>query len=179
MSKILRTLGVFSVLIAMTGCSQVKNMKTAMGKFIHEEEVKTAGLFSSDETVSKELSWSEDAAEADPSSVIYFTYDNSSLTPEAKAQLNKIADELKSDRSRVLQLAGHTDERGSREYNLALGWRRARAVQSYLTELGVRFDQLSAMSYGKEKPVDLHHDASAWAHNRRVVVMDLQQHEKS
>lgn len=67
-------------------------------------------------------------------------------------------------------LTGHTDERGTREYNMALGERRAKAVQNYLITSGVNPQQLEAVSYGKEAPVNPGHDESAWKENRRVEI---------
>lgn len=67
-------------------------------------------------------------------------------------------------------LSGHADERGTREYNMALGERRANAVQAFLSSNGVRGGQLDTVSYGKEKPINDGHDEAAWAENRRVEI---------
>jgi len=82
--------------------------------------------------------------------------------------LNAHAQYLKGNTAAKLQLSGHTDERGTREYNLALGERRANAVARYLVGLGVSADQLSVVSYGKEKPAADGSDEESWAKNRRV-----------
>ena len=90
--------------------------------------------------------------------------------------LRHLAHTLRQHRHEVVQVAGHTDERGSREYNLALGWRRAKAVSNYLLQQGVHTQQLDVMSYGKEKPISLAHNEHAWAENRRVSLVERHDH---
>jgi len=97
----------------------------------------------------------------------YFEYDSSDLKPEAMRALDVHARDLKTSGQRVV-LEGHTDERGTREYNLALGERRAKAVQRYLVLQGVSPAQLELVSYGKERPAAIGHDEQSWAQNRRV-----------
>ena len=86
----------------------------------------------------------------------------------ARALLEKHALWLQNHRTARVTVEGHCDERGTVEYNLALGDQRAQAVVSYLVSLGVAADRLKAISYGKERPVDPGHDEAAWARNRRV-----------
>ena len=100
----------------------------------------------------------------------YFEYDSSDLKPEAMRALDVHAKDLKSNGNRVV-LEGNTDERGTREYNMALGERRAKAVAKYLQTLGVQAEQLSIVSYGEEKPLDLSHTEEAFAKNRRAVLV--------
>ena len=97
----------------------------------------------------------------------YFEYDSSDLKPEAMRALDVHAKDLKANGARVV-LEGHTDERGTREYNMALGERRANAVQRYLVLQGVSPAQLELVSYGEERPVATGHDEQSWAQNRRV-----------
>ncbi len=99
--------------------------------------------------------------------VFYFAFDSSDLQPEAMRALDVHAKDLKANGQRVV-LAGNTDERGTREYNMALGERRAQAVQRYLVLQGVSPAQLEVISYGEERPVALGNDEQAWAQNRRV-----------
>jgi len=99
--------------------------------------------------------------------VFYFAYDSSDLQPEAMRALDVHARDLKGNGQRVV-LAGNTDERGTREYNMALGERRAQAVQRYLVLQGVSPAQLEAVSYGEERPLALGNDDQSWAQNRRV-----------
>lgn len=97
----------------------------------------------------------------------YFEFDSSDLKPEAMRALDVHAKDLKAQGNRVV-LEGHTDERGTREYNMALGERRAAAVQRYLVLQGVSPAQLELVSYGEEKPAVVGSTEEAWAQNRRV-----------
>ena len=100
--------------------------------------------------------------------VYYFGTNLSDVTAIAYGSLNAHADYLMKNGGSHVQLSGHTDERGTREYNLALGERRANAVARYLVSRGVNPSQISVVSYGKEKPADDGHDEDAWSKNRRV-----------
>jgi peptidoglycan-associated lipoprotein len=100
--------------------------------------------------------------------VLYFGTNISDITAIAYGSLNAHAKYLVSNPSSRLQLSGHTDERGTREYNLALGERRANAVARYLVGAGVNTNQLTVVSYGKEKPVADGSYEEEWAQNRRV-----------
>ena len=100
--------------------------------------------------------------------VFYFGTNLSDITALSYGGLNAHAQYLKGKPQAKLQIGGHTDERGTREYNLALGERRANAVARYLVGLGVQADQLSVVSYGKEKPAADGSDEESWAKNRRV-----------
>jgi len=100
---------------------------------------------------------------------VLFGYDRSDLTPSARATVESLAVWLKSFPSVTMALEGHADERGTREYNLALGERRASSVQDYLIALGINPNRLSTISYGKERPAVLGSNEEAWAQNRRSV----------
>jgi peptidoglycan-associated lipoprotein len=97
----------------------------------------------------------------------YFEYDSADLRPEAMRALDVHARDLKSSGQRVV-LEGHADERGTREYNMALGERRSGAVQRYLVLQGVSPAQLELVSYGEERPVAVGNSEESWAQNRRV-----------
>lgn len=97
----------------------------------------------------------------------YFEYDSADLRPEAMRALDVHARDLKGNGARVV-LEGHTDERGTREYNMALGERRSRAVQRYMVLQGVSPAQMELVSYGEERPVAMGNDEQSWAQNRRV-----------
>ena len=99
---------------------------------------------------------------------IYFNYDQSSLTGEGKSVCEGIGSLMKEIPQISARIEGHADERGTNEYNLALGERRAQAVEQYLKSLGVTGSQLSVISYGEEKPAVEGQDESNWAKNRRV-----------
>tara|TARA_R110002072_G_scaffold144820_1_gene290870 strand:- start:333 stop:869 length:537 start_codon:yes stop_codon:yes gene_type:complete len=102
---------------------------------------------------------------------VFFGFDQYDLSAEAQATLQRQAAWLNANPAVTLQIEGHADERGTREYNLALGDRRATAVKNYLVTLGVSADRLSTISYGKERPVALGHNEAAWSQNRRSVSM--------
>jgi peptidoglycan-associated lipoprotein len=102
--------------------------------------------------------------------VVYFDYDSFTLKPEARAVLERNAAHLQANKKFKVQLEGHTDERGGREYNLALGQKRAETVRRALTLLGVSDAQVEAVSFGKEKPAAAGADEAAFAKNRRVEI---------
>ena len=102
------------------------------------------------------------------SRVIYFAFDDSSVPAAAFETLRAHANYLKSNANAKLRLEGHADERGTREYNVALGERRAQAVEKFLRVQGVASSQLETVSYGEEKPAAYGHDEMSWAKNRRV-----------
>ncbi len=98
---------------------------------------------------------------------VYFDFDSSSLRPDALATLAKNADLIKQAPGIIIQVAGNCDERGTQEYNLALGERRADAVRNHLAQLGVSGDRLVTISFGEEMPAVQGHDEAAWGKNRR------------
>lgn len=102
--------------------------------------------------------------------VVYFDYDSFTLKPEARAVLERNAAHLQSNKQFKVQLEGHTDDRGGREYNLALGQKRAETVRRALTLLGVSDAQVEAVSFGKEKPAASGADEATYAKNRRVEI---------
>ena len=99
---------------------------------------------------------------------VHFEFDQAILSETDKQILNKKAKWLKDNPAAKASIEGHCDERGSAEYNLALGQRRADATMAYMTSLGIEASRLSTISYGKEKPLDPGHDEAAWAKNRRA-----------
>ena len=99
---------------------------------------------------------------------IYFGYDTAAIEPEAREVLKKLADLLAGMGNYRLVIEGHCDERGTAEYNLALGQRRADAAMKYLVDLGVDRGSITTVSYGKERPVDTGQNEEAWARNRRA-----------
>jgi peptidoglycan-associated lipoprotein len=106
--------------------------------------------------------------------VIYFDTDKYDIDSDDAAALRQQAQYLLQYRNVHATVEGHCDERGTREYNLALGDRRANAAKNYLVSLGVPADRLTTISYGKERPVALGSDEAAWAKNRRAVTVILQ-----
>jgi peptidoglycan-associated lipoprotein len=99
---------------------------------------------------------------------VYFEFDKSDLTESARQILKQNADWINGSPGVRIQIEGHTDERGTEEYNLALGERRARTVKNYLISLGVDPGRLYTISYGEELPVNPEHNEAAWSQNRRA-----------
>ena len=99
---------------------------------------------------------------------VRFDFDKSEVKEDGRKTCQVVADFLKKNPGAKLQIEGHCDERGTSEYNMALGERRATAVMTYLVSLGVSKGALSTVSFGKEKPLDPGHDEGAWAKNRRA-----------
>ena len=97
---------------------------------------------------------------------IFFDYDKSALKMEAQALLKKKAEWLKSTANAKLTIEGNCDERGTAEYNMALGERRAQSAKKFLVDLGIDAKRMTTISYGKERPIDPAHNAAAWTKNR-------------
>ncbi len=102
---------------------------------------------------------------------VFFTTDSSQLTDVARATLQRQAQWLNQHQRYSFTVEGHADERGTREYNIALGARRAAVVRDYLASLGVAPTRMRTISYGKERPVAVCNNASCWNQNRRAVVV--------
>jgi peptidoglycan-associated lipoprotein len=110
----------------------------------------------------------DDLNRQSPLKPAFFDYDSSDLTTAGQAALDENAALLKRNASWAVTIEGHCDERGTAEYNLALGERRAVTARTYLVSLGISADRLRTVSYGKEFPFDPGHDESAFAKNRRA-----------
>ncbi|NQW12250.1 MAG: peptidoglycan-associated lipoprotein Pal [Alphaproteobacteria bacterium] len=102
---------------------------------------------------------------------VFFAFDKSDLTNESRTTLERQAFWMRKYPSLTMSIEGHADERGTREYNLALGERRATAVRDYLVSLGIDTSRLTTISYGKERPAVLGSNEEAWAQNRRGVTV--------
>ena len=100
---------------------------------------------------------------------VFFAFDSYALTDEARRTLELQAAYLKRFPSKTIVVEGHADERGTREYNFALGERRANSVKDYISALGIAPGRVNTISYGKERPAMTGHDESAWSANRRGV----------
>jgi peptidoglycan-associated lipoprotein len=99
---------------------------------------------------------------------VFFAFDKSVLTPESRDTLANDAKLLKAASGVKIVIEGHCDERGTNEYNLGLGERRASSVKSYLVSLGISASRIKTISYGEEKPFGMGHDEAAWKQNRRA-----------
>lgn len=102
---------------------------------------------------------------------VFFTVDSSALTPQSRTTLDRQAQWLTKYGQYAFTVEGHADERGTREYNLALGARRANATRDYLISKGVAASRMRTISYGKERPVAVCNDISCWNQNRRSVTV--------
>lgn len=112
--------------------------------------------------------FSDESGEGGPLADIHFEYDSAGLTDEARGILERHAAWMKAHTGLRIAVEGHCDDRGTTEYNLALGDQRARAAYDYLVSLGVPKTGLTTVSYGKERPVDPNGNEAAWAKNRRA-----------
>lgn len=101
----------------------------------------------------------------------YFDYDQSNIQETDLLAIKAQANYLLSHPDAKVRIEGHTDERGSREYNIALGWRRAKAVVAVMDQMGVSSKQLNVVSFGEEKPIAFGHDESSWHANRRASLV--------
>lgn len=120
--------------------------------------------------VSADAAASQAAGPTGVARLIYFDYDSVAIKPEFQGLIEGHARFLRANASRRIAIEGHTDERGGREYNLALGQRRAEAVRRALSLLGVTDNQVEAVSFGKEKPAMTGSDENAWSKNRRAEI---------
>jgi len=109
-------------------------------------------------------------SDGEVSGTIYFDYDQYDLSPSSISEIRQFASQVKSDSSSRVRVEGHCDERGTREYNLALGERRANAVADILVLNGVTSSRITTVSYGEERPTASGSTESSWAKNRRAIV---------
>jgi len=123
----------------------------------------TAQIGGSDAAVAAERALSDN--------VIYFEFDSSVINADGEVVIGRYATFLQGNPASRVRLEGHADERGTREYNVGLGERRAQAVEAALQAKGVNANQLSILSYGEERPAVPGHDEAAWAQNRRVQLI--------
>ena len=126
---------------------------------------RTPPTLEEDEFASRTL---EELNQESPLEPVFFGYDSSELDPAGRSSLDANAEILRRYGTWVITIEGHCDERGTAEYNLALGERRALAARDYLLNLGFGADRLGTVSYGKEFPFDPRHDDAAWSRNRRA-----------
>ena len=121
------------------------------------------------EAAAQALAQQEEAAKA-LAHIIYFDFDQATIKAEYRTALNGHAAYLSQNPSAKIVLEGHADERGTREYNIALGERRGNAVSRYLVVQGVSVDAIEVVSFGEERPVNEGHDSASWSENRRVEI---------
>ncbi len=154
-----KLLSIFAAALLLSACASDTDESAA---------TTSSGTTAPETTETPDLSLQEDLA-VNVGDRVYFGYDRSDLTGEAQATLQNLAAWMTSHPAASISLEGHADERGTREYNLALGDRRANSAHDYLTALGVDGGRLSTISYGKERPAVLGSSEESWAENRRDV----------
>ncbi len=160
-------MGVAVCALATTGCK--KKPKTGAGGIDGIGGIDGAGVVGS-ETYGEGLAGRpEDLQEmASQFGVVLFDFDSANVNPAERAKIEAVAEFLRGNTTAGLIVEGNCDERGSNEYNLALGERRALAVRAYLVGLGVDATRIQTRSYGEERPVAMGHDESSWSQNRRA-----------
>ena len=161
-----------AVLALLSGCTSTDEAPPAgtAGASAAGSDLGGRGISSSDLPGQPQPGTQEDL-EVSVGDRVMFDYDSSGLDPVATQTLDRQAAWLKQYPDIIVTVEGHADERGTREYNLALGDRRANAVKNYLVALDVSPDRLLTISYGEERPADPGHSESAWAQNRRAVTI--------
>lgn len=158
----------FVVAIAMTsviGCASKRNANMANSS--KNNAVRTAALEDNYRFYGENISPAEESA-LQNKRVVYFGFDRYDVSPQDRKLILAHAKKMLENPNLKLRVDGHTDERGSREYNVGLGERRAKAVARVLALKGVSEDRVVPVSYGKEKPVALGHDEGSWGQNRRA-----------
>jgi len=149
-------------LMMSVGCSNLKKKSDSKKgqDGITLEGANEAGM-------SLELNGDSDSNKAGALKTVYFDFNSAVLRSDTKDTLKGNADFLKANATVEVQVEGHCDERGSVQYNIALGEKRAMAVKQYLTSLGVQGKRITTISFGKERPIAFGHDEGAWSQNRR------------
>lgn len=147
-------------LFLAVGCSS-KKPKNSQDDGAVGSDGNNAGL-------SLELNGSSDTGKAGGLQTVYFPFDSSAIEGDTKSTIQSNAEFLKKMASVDVQVEGHADERGGRQYNLALGERRAKAVRDMLVAMGIPAKRISVISYGSERPVAEGSDESSWSRNRRA-----------
>lgn len=171
LNKVLKGLMLAVPILAVAACSSHKSAnngdESAMGAGANGTGMDSSngGNMSSDEQARLQMQ------ELQRNNIVYFDLDKYDIRSDFAQMLDAHANFLRSNPSYKVTVEGHADERGTPEYNIALGERRANAVKMYLQGKGVSADQIAIVSYGKEKPAVLGHDESAYAKNRRAVLV--------
>ncbi len=165
-----RWLGVLVIgmacVVAVSGCKK----RTRSGSGLADDNVGgvTGSGGYSDEALSERPGFGMSEYGVSEFAPVYFDYDSSQIGETERAKVVAVADRMRGMRSGGVIVEGHCDERGSADYNLALGERRALAVRAYLIGLGIDGARVQTKSYGEERPISMGHDESAWRQNRRA-----------
>ncbi|KAB2826493.1 peptidoglycan-associated lipoprotein Pal [Aliivibrio finisterrensis] len=185
LNKLLKSLFIALPVVALSACSSSdsatnstagqESTNAAESQTTNGAEVQTDTIVVTSVQVDEVMTEAEVRAQAEQElrqiNTVFFAFNNSAIAPEYDDILAAHAAFLSADPSVKVTVEGHADERGTPEYNIALGERRAKAVSKYLQALGVSADQISIVSYGEEKPLVLGHTAEDYAKNRRAVLV--------
>ncbi|OKP04859.1 MULTISPECIES: peptidoglycan-associated lipoprotein Pal [Xenorhabdus] len=163
LNKVLKGLMLALPIMAVAACSSNKTG--------NNDQSGVSTVDNSSKTLSAEELARQQMQELQNNNIVYFGFDKYDINGEFAQMLDAHAAFLRTNPSVKVTIEGHADERGTPEYNIALGERRANAVKMYLQGKGVSADQLAIVSYGKEKPAVLGHDEAAYAKNRRAVIV--------
>ena len=167
----------FSVIISTISCSstgeEVSSEVSDVGESGIEATTRRAQELESERQARAAAAAERMRRSALATRVFYFDFDTAEFRPADRDVLDYHAQDLASNSDKRIRIEGHADERGTREYNLALGERRANAVKDFLTSLGVDIGRISTISYGKEKPVNPASSTLAWSQNRRSVTVKV------
>jgi len=179
LSKISKSLLIALPMVALAACSSNSatdtesaeqnaapasaQTETAANDTVQTESVEAVALTEEEKLI-------EQYSSAILETTILFEFDKSTISPEFALILDAHAKFLVDNADKSVTVEGHADEKGTPEYNIALGERRAIAVSNYLQNMGVAEDQIKVVSYGEEKPANFGHNESAWAENRRAVL---------
>ena len=156
MSKSINSLFTIFTLIIFTACSSVQVTEEAVA----DQSVAGVSITSKSTATQAVLA----------NAVVYFEYDQFNLTSKSIQALKGVTDLMKRNVKITISIEGHADERGTREYNLALGQRRSESVANYLVANGINRNRLITKSYGEERPLSLGSNDTAWSKNRRVEI---------
>lgn len=175
MNKSIKALAIALSVLAMAACSSTQDTtaESEAERRAAEEQRQRGGVQTgtADRQMSPEEERQERQAALRRDHTVHFAFDDSNISSEYAEMLQAHAEYLVANPNVSVVIEGHTDERGTPEYNIALGERRANAVVSYMQNLGVLSSQLSTVSYGEERPLVRRSNEEAWAQNRRAVLV--------
>lgn len=180
LNKVLKGLLIALPVMAMSACSSSDDATDASGSQTNQQQTSQSSKSADTEDTmatpmeSSESQMSEEEAKNQAlreKQTVYFAFDNSTISSDYEDMLEAHASYLSEHPNMNVKIEGYTDERGTPEYNIALGERRAKAVEKYLEALGVEASQISIVSYGEEKPLVLGQSQAAYAKNRRAVLV--------
>ncbi len=159
-------LSIVATALSLSSCSNLKKKNAAEG--VNPDTNKTQVDSSKADGSSFDLNSDSDSNKAGTLKTVYFDFNSAGLSNATKDALNNNAQFLKAHPSVKVQVEGHADERGSVQFNLALGEKRAKSVREYLAGQGIEASRVSTISLGKEKPLSFGHDEESWSKNRRA-----------